>query len=133
MAKREIKFRAWDTNTKIMFPVLEMSFRTCYDVFKVWAESIVDGIDGRLINPCDTILMQYTGLKDCNGKEIYEGDIVQTSSDDILVVTWVNRFASFCLQKDGWLHDHYFGEAVEPMDCVIIGNIYENPELLKGE
>lgn len=69
----------------------------------------------------DVILMQYTGLKDKNGTEIYEGDIVKATKENIplIVVFWDDFTASFNGTKDNYLHSE------------IIGNIYENPELLE--
>jgi len=78
----------------------------------------------------DIIAEQSTGLPDRNGKEIYEGDIVQ-GGDDIMLVVWSPRYASFGLKKEGWAFLHYFQEAVTPEQCTVIGNIHENPELLK--
>lgn len=69
---------------------------------------------------------QFTGLKDKNGKDIYEGDIL----DDNIIVIWRKDLASFALKKDGWMYDHYFGEAVDPGNTEIIGNIHQNPDLL---
>jgi uncharacterized phage protein (TIGR01671 family) len=131
---REIKFRAWDSDkNKMVYPSSRQSITSCCSCIEVLTCHEIAG--GRyhtdITYTSNGYIMQYTGLKDNNGKEIYEGDIIQTASEDILVVIWNKNFASFCLQKDGWLNDHYFGEAVEPMDCVVIGNIYENPELLK--
>ena len=62
-------------------------------------------------------LMQFTGLKDKNGKEIYEGDIVRQDYDNALCEV---KFISGCFSP--FKHDGQF---------VVIGNIYENPELLK--
>lgn len=70
---------------------------------------------------------QFTGLHDKCGEEIYEGDIL----NDQIVVTWRADLASFALMKQGWAYDHYFGEAVDAGNTVIIGNIHENPELLQ--
>ena len=47
-----------------------------------------------------------------------------------MVITWGERQATFCIEREGWAFRHYFGEALESKDCIIIGNIYENKELL---
>lgn len=60
-------------------------------------------------------LMQYTGLKDKNGKEIYEGDVVKDFFDDIIIVKWLTPYATFNIS-------HFEYE--------IIGNIHENPEVV---
>ena len=80
------------------------------------------------VNP--TTVGQFTNVLDKNGKEIYEGDIINTSSDKMMLVSWNKEFASFCLDKKGWLYSHWFGESCNPEECEVMGNIYENPELL---
>ena len=108
---REIKFRAWESSTKRMIEDATYSEECRHDV-----------------NPW--IYMQYTGLKDKKGKGIYEGDLYRDSTG-VSLITWNNIFASFCIRRNGWLYDHFFSEVVVPEDGEVIGNIYENPELLK--
>ena len=114
---RKIKFRAWD-GFKIIYDF-------CIDSqtglpYQQWYEDM-DEISGAKI-------MQYTGLKDKNGKEIYEGDIFKTILGWVAVVEWdeINaRFLGFTLERERKIL--YVGRepAVE-----VIGNIYDNPELL---
>ena len=108
---REIKFRSWDNRNKVMdFP-----------------DNIANDIDGDKYQ-----IMQYIGLKDKNGKEIYEGDIIK-AGEDVISIGWNTKYASFCLMKNGWMYDHYFGEAADPEQCEVLGNIYKNKELLGGK
>jgi hypothetical protein len=75
-------------------------------------------------------IMQYTGLKDKNGKEIYEGDILYYEScDDKKEVMWgpILDHDTKMGYGDGW------GLVSTDEDAEIIGNIYENPELLEGK
>lgn len=71
---------------------------------------------------------QYTGLTDKNGNKIFEGDIIKVGGN--LVVKWNEKCASWCLSKEVWMYCHFFGEAVNPEDCEVIGNIFGNPDLL---
>ena len=141
---REIKFRAWDNAEKKWLLGYEYPNLGGFSMF---GETMLFNEWSSIINrfilqqkdrkPKDLILMQYTGLKDKNGKEIYEGDIVKASYE-IMVHhesdTWgsgefknhkgIVRFTNGSF----WIEDQCL---IGGMDTVeIIGNIYENPELL---
>ena len=92
----------------------------------------------------DIVLMQYTGLKDKNGVEVYEGDVVRgrqtfttaptTPSEVVAVVEYSERNTKFCLNDGSGRHDQFtsclsLGGSIYQYE--VIGNIYENPELLK--
>lgn len=114
---RIIKFRAWDTDRKAM--------TVPFTLKNLLKREYISQLD-------DRIVMQFTGLTDKNGKEIYEGDVVQRDE-----VRWNVYFGENTFQPDS------YGWCVKPVDDdrtgnldssviqgEIIGNIYENPELL---
>lgn len=123
------KFRAWDKEFNLMSMVTRLDY---------WSE-IVEMSDGELyIQKLDKIeLMQSTGLKDKNGKEIFEGDIIAIEVDDNEAPINAKVFQN---RKIGILMFHVFedNEDVPMVELLednsvafkIIGNIYENKELL---
>ena len=146
---REIKFRGYDRKTGDMFPIHEMEwcktnnelhfFRGFYDWEKDgW--TVAGGSSNKMTgtaNHEDGLvkrfeLMQYTGLKDKNGREIYEGDIVNvnhyggTKRLETVQIYTTGGFADIHpFQGDGY---HWSASK-----CEVIGNIYENPELLEQQ
>lgn len=127
---REIKFRAWDKERKAMwhnqFCITSYGHIQRSEPTREW-HSWWDE---------DWVLMQYTGWKDKNGKEIYEGDVVFI--DDMGsggIVVFDDKWAGWCLD----FGDDFdrFVEFTPPRDRdtnvlhgEVIGNIYENPELM---
>lgn len=107
---REIKFRAWDKESKTMIYDTFPNGLSSSDILARW-------------NP--EWIMQYTGLKDKNGKEIYEGDILKQAGGFIFKVGF----------KDGkFMLDNEVGKDWEIANMgwlFVIGTIYQNPELLK--
>ena len=126
--EREIKFRAWD----------EINKRMIYPHYRSFSDILSNGdILDRWVN-----IMQYTGLKDKNSREIYEGDILNGLNRINKIVKWSDEGACFVEEEqfdpvciwsfDMLLRKHKKAFAV---NCIlrshfIIGNIYENPELI---
>lgn len=137
---REIKFRAWDKELEILHPVQDLQFGNNgkTHVFLALGEDICS--DGFAPEKFD--LMQYTGLKDKDGEEIYEGDIIKTEhSEKLAVVIFKTEgylAGAFCLkQTDGKIRqfspDNIWMTSDEPRNWDdVIGNIYENSELLEA-
>ncbi len=134
---REIKFRAWDKKTESMVEVMNLDYFTNSGCTKqspshLFVHKYYVSFNGET----DTLqyddiserfeLMQYTGLKDKNGTEIYEGDIIQIDWNDTRyptvtdVVEWNNELCCFEFQG-GNAKNHF----------EVIGNKFLNPELIK--
>jgi len=121
---KENEYRAWDELNKTM------SYWTMNDLC-AWGE------DKEKPNPFDK-WMQYTGLKDKNGVEIYEGDIIRQhfgKESEIVGNVIFSGFQYMCTQvvagKDKTNYFGYNSEDIELDRLEVIGNIYKNPGLLK--
>jgi hypothetical protein len=122
---REIKFRAWDG--KKMNDVLCVDFDGVY-IRKGEPSAILKENDGCW--PLDVLVLeQCTGLKDINGGEIYEGDLLINEPETSPFYKVIYVLGMFCFQNDKMTHERPVHQVCHFMK--IIGNIHENPELLK--
>ena len=155
---RLIKFRAWNKYNGMM-DVMELGFHHSPNVLCKWDYDKGTHQEAKFTNSEQAtkdggkkacIVMQFTGLLDKNGKEIYEGDIVEWKppgdfyrnnvstgeivfSEDCFVVQAI-KLGSFQPEEEGNVYSNDFygpeGREFSWGDCEVIGNIYENPELL---
>ncbi|GAF18929.1 hypothetical protein JCM19046_3542 [Bacillus sp. JCM 19046] len=119
---KEIKFRAWYESPIRKKMIYEGATGECFQLER----------EGQPIT-----IMQYTGLKDKNGTEIYEGDILDAQSDSVQIVCWDEnqaRYKSVPLYayktnagNGGWSGYDLFNRKLE-----VIGNIHQHPELLNN-
>ena len=131
--KRQIKFRVWDKHTKKMW---QWEDHNAFDTEK--------GSIKRWFEDKDFIVMQFTGAKDQNGKEIYEGDILEIDKENwafeehcpsrnIVIVKWNDEDCAL----DAWVQedDEYYAEwhgnimSQNFSELKIIGNIYQNKKI----
>lgn len=112
---REIKFRMWNDYDKKMIHWNELLEKNLANIFT--------------IPSYNKWLMQYIGLHDKNGKEIYEGDILKGTFYGFPMPKYDYVFQIYWDEKEKGFMANYF----EPSECEVIGNIYDNPELLGGE
>lgn len=127
---REIKFRVWDERDKVLVN---------------WEDAeetplLFDAFKGK-----EAIAQQFTGLLDKNGKEIYEGDIMRQpwsycdiwnnfkkmSGEHILTVCWCNCWTQVGWRLRDYTQENQYGINIDTEIAEIIGNIFENPELIK--
>lgn len=125
---RELKFRAWDEKGGMVHNLLMHDHDDNVPELNYWLA----------LMQRNAPLMQYTGLKDKNGKDIYSGDILEWSSRDtdnsIMRDNYVVKFKNGCFRIEGKKKSDWetFEEDKDTIkkQMKIIGNIYENPELL---
>ena len=129
------KFRAWDSVEK---KFVEHFFITDNGLICNMEKPTSDCKLLIPIEKSELILMQSTGLKDKNDKEIFEGDVLACKTDDEVInlnIFWDEEHALFMLESKKYNEQELLAELVEnntyPFE--IIGNIYENPELLEDK
>lgn len=138
--KREIKFRAYSSHNHKIYSVSDIE----WDIDgRIWVTAD-DGKNGIELIDEEAHLMQYTGLHDKNGREIYENDILKVTSEDgesyVATVKWFGDegYPAFDLEgiPAAWCYESnalatIFESGVET--CEVIGNIFENPELREAQ
>lgn len=132
---REYKFRAWDKENKVMCDVSHIFIANM-----VLPQTVMASVGSEMKHcPSDAILMQFTGLYDKNLKEIYEGDVVtgvNINGEDYYGNHEIVYIGScFCIKiKKGINNKHDYEPCLDEAwleRMEVIGNIYENPELIK--
>ena len=133
------KFRAWDKDSKVMREIQHL----------VWAEdNLIVHCPPRghefsewftvILNGWEYQLMQSTGLKDKNGVEIYEGDILKLNAiflapnDKIGYLEYSPKYGYSIIFEGNRLYRQEYWASTNKLNYEVIGNIYENPELLEG-
>ncbi|EAG8559481.1 hypothetical protein CAX48_03360 [Listeria monocytogenes] len=135
---RDIEYRAFVKRKKEMFPVTDLCFNETEAVG-------VSGCGNAKCTLCvdwysfdDVVLMQYTGLKDKNGKKIFEGDIVRNINGEYSYIGIVNKdrytfYIKGVAPKDNYDFADVSDTVTGKSSLIVIGNIHENPELLEGK
>ena len=126
---REIKFRAWVKDRKAIFEVVLINYVTKKVTYLLERVGHLLSIRDAKFN--DVELMQYTGIKDKDNKKIYEGDILfESFGEKYYKVVFEN--GGFRAEFKGDFDEHSFDLIdVVAQGCEIVGNIYENPELME--
>ena len=135
---REIKFRVWYNGDEYDKPIMIYDIQNSYDFGCNDVKYDNECCFGDYLDNENYVVMQYTNMKDKNGREVYEGDIVTKNGSKKGVVSW---FDSLVWDGSGSKHsgfycrewfdydelDWYLGFD----DIEVLGNIYENPELME--
>jgi len=138
---REIKFRAWDKKRQYFhYRMSNICLTLSGRLMWQFGYQVPDLLDDE--EAANYVLQQFTGLHDKNGVEIYEGDILKNHDDPTLLGTVL--FGYYAIGRDSWgvefqtpcFCQEWFDKSGYACigDCIeVIGNIYENPELLEGK
>jgi uncharacterized phage protein (TIGR01671 family) len=136
---RPIKFRAWKIADKYMITSKQAVAGILQKHLLDYSEGMRNG-NGHVVRG-DYEIMQFTGLKDKNGKEVYEGDIltkwrpkrIEGNQDNFVVEYLVGMSGYYRMKNSEGFHLSHEQNLLDGMikDIIVIGNIHENPDLLK--
>lgn len=141
MRMKEIKFLAWDKEDKVIRRVEEIHFDkdgTLHGLLEggegryFFNQRVL--VDGKWID--DVVLLQDTGLKDINKKPIYENFLLKNKNGQKFCIKYDKYYAWYCLHEveDGTIMNNIWTVdqgIIQNYEIEIIGNIYQNPELVK--
>lgn len=133
---RKIKFRVWAKKRKGYRELDQLVFNNQV-LEEIWVFPKDDEMQ-QVYHPSEMVVEQYTGLTDKNGKEIYEGDILE---ETVIIegdaeeyrryrVYWEDTRLCWCVMDHTWFRDELWQTNASRE---VIGNVHENPELLGGE
>lgn len=127
--KGEIKFRVWDKARKRMLIPLACVLHFSADGLQ--GIEYRGGSSAIFLQKNHVEIMQFTGLTDKNGKEIYEGDIVKYTSKGIQKDVVYREGGCFKIRQSNTRCIRCLNYHLEKYQCEVIGSIHESPELLK--
>lgn len=142
---RKIKYRGYLKKDRKMLPVAFLNFNGVdpYDVFLASCGDLSCGMCEDSYKLEEVEIMQYTGFEDDEDTEIYEGDIIEFCDfnslrtggieDDVIHVSVIKMSEGSWMVENGKHRDYLYQVLINDSDAKVIGNIYENKELLQEE